>query len=153
LPTEDENVAILSLEIISNGKKQSELTNACKKSGKWYLHCNVPHQLPELTLQVAEDLINELTKSIKDGDYDAIKKIIRPDGKTLSTEKWSAFVEGWQTWYEAAGEVVESRIISSDIKKDHGKFTLETVYEKMAAQKEVFEIQYIDDSFHITSLK
>jgi hypothetical protein len=153
LPTEDENLAILSLEITANGKKRSELTQACKKSGIWYLYCNIPHQLPELTLQTAEELINKLNNFINDGDYESVRKIIRPEGKKLSTTEWAEYVEGWRTWYEAAGKVIESKIISSDIKKDHGQFTVETVYEKIAGQKEKIEIHYIDDSFYITFLK
>jgi hypothetical protein len=101
----------------------------------------------------AEQLLKSMNSYFNDKDYIKMKEIYRPNGRVLSESEWQEFTKGLNTWFHAAGKIVDSKINTENIIDNEGMFQIQTIYEKKGQQTERFVVRKIDGKYYITSLE
>ena len=101
----------------------------------------------------AEHLLRTMNGYFNNRDYIKMKEIYRPNGRIPSDSEWEELVKGLGTWFNAAGSILESKIMSSAISDNEGTFQVQTVYEKKGKQSEKLVVRNIDGKYFITTLE
>jgi hypothetical protein len=101
----------------------------------------------------ADRLMSKMNRLFNNGDFEEIREIYRPQGRQLSGVELNEFIKGQRIWRQAAGNIVSTEIVSSQIADQSGTFELETRYSIKGVQKEKMTIAKIDEKYVITSLE
>jgi len=153
IPLEDENRAMIHVEIINNGEKDSRNETICKVKDNWFLGCYAEHTFPNLTETIAADLLKIMNDAFNNTSYEKLKDIYKPDGKQLSERDWESFTKGLRIYLKKSGKILNFKIVKSTIHGDTGVFNIVTTYEKSGIQKETMVILRSGYDFYISKLE